>query len=79
MGSNTSFKAATGALIIGLAPTTIVMFVGYAISTLGIAAASAGFNPVLAERVPSAQCGKVGALGGVAAGNANPKDSTGTR
>lgn len=59
--------SAIGALVIALAPTTIVMFVGYAISTVGIAAASAGFNPVLAERVPSAQRGKVGALGGVAA------------
>ena len=59
--------SAVGALTIAFASTTWVMFIGYGISTLGIAAASAGFNPVLAERVPSAQRGKVGALGGVAA------------
>lgn len=59
--------AAVGAFIIALAPAIPLMIVGYAIAQLGLAAFSAGFNPVLAERVPSSQRGKVGALGGVAA------------
>ena len=59
--------AAAGAFIIALAPNTFVMFAGYAVSQLAIAAVSAGFNPVLAERVPSVQRGKVGALGGISA------------
>lgn len=59
--------AALGAFAIAAAPTIPLMIVGYGISQLGLAAYSAGFNPVLAERVPSSQRGKVGALGGVAA------------
>lgn len=59
--------AALGAFVIALAPDVASMLVGYAIAQLGLAAFSAGFNPVLAERVPSSQRGKVGALGGVAA------------
>ena len=59
--------AAVGALVTAAAPTTALMVVGYAIAQLGVAAFSAGFNPILAERVPSFQRGKVGALGGVAA------------
>jgi len=59
--------AALGASVTAAAPNTVVMVVGYAIAQLGVAAFSAGFNPILAERVPSYQRGKVGALGGVSA------------
>jgi MFS family permease len=59
--------SALGALVIAMSPNVPLMIVGYGISQLGLAAFSAGFNPVLAERVPSSQRGKVGALGGVAA------------
>lgn len=59
--------AALGAFVIALAPNVPLMIVGYAVAQLGLAAFSAGFNPVLAEHVPSSQRGKVGALGGVAA------------
>jgi MFS family permease len=59
--------AAIGAVVLALAPTVALSLLGFAILQLGIAAMSAGFNPVLAERVPSYQRGRVGALGGAAA------------
>ncbi|MFF1253776.1 MFS transporter [Pseudarthrobacter sp. NPDC058329] len=59
--------AAVGAVIIALAPNIAVMIIGFAISQLAVATVSAGFNPVLAERVPETQRGKIGALGGVSA------------
>lgn len=59
--------AAAGGVIIATAAIVSVALVGFAVLQLGIAAMSAGFNPVLAERVPTSQRGKVGALGGVAA------------
>lgn len=59
--------AAIGALVIALAPNIPLMIVGWAIAQFAVAVISAGFNPVLAERVPSSQRGKLGALGGVAA------------
>ncbi|WP_203417645.1 MFS transporter [Kineococcus radiotolerans] len=59
--------AALGALIIALVSSIALMVVGWSISQLAVAVISAGFNPVLAERVPSAQRGRVGALGGVSA------------
>lgn len=59
--------ATAGALAVAVVPTVPLMIVGWSICQLAVAVISAGFNPVLAERVPSAQRGKVGALGGVAA------------
>jgi MFS family permease len=59
--------SALGALTIALAPDVLTTIAGFAITQLGIAAVSAGFNPVLAERVPSAQRGTLGALGGASA------------
>lgn len=59
--------AAAGALVIAVVPSIALMIVGWSICQLAVAVISAGFNPVLAEHVPPAQRGKVGALGGVAA------------
>ncbi len=59
--------AAVGGVIIALAPVVPVALAGFAVLQLGISAMSAGFNPVLAERVPSYQRGRVGALGGASA------------
>lgn len=59
--------SAAGALIVAVAPNIPLMIVGWAVCQLAVAVISAGFNPILAEHVPSAQRGKVGALGGVAA------------
>jgi MFS family permease len=59
--------AALGAVVIAAAPNIPLMIVGWAISQLAVATISAGWNPILAERVPAFQRGKLGALGGVAA------------
>jgi MFS family permease len=59
--------SALGALVVAVAPGIPLMIVGWTICQLAVATISAGFNPVLAEHVPSEQRGKVGALGGVAA------------
>ncbi|WP_223694873.1 MFS transporter [Leifsonia poae] len=59
--------AGVGALVIALSPNVPLMIVGWTISQFAVAVISAGFNPVLAERVPTSQRGKIGALGGVAA------------
>ncbi|MFF5965125.1 MFS transporter [Streptomyces collinus] len=59
--------SALGALVIAMAPDILTTIAGFAVAQLGIAAVSAGFNPVLAERVPSAQRGTLGALGGASA------------
>ncbi|MEW9870784.1 MFS transporter [Arthrobacter sp. HS15c] len=59
--------AAAGALVVAVVPNIPLMIAGWSICQLAVSVISAGFNPVLAERVPSAQRGKVGALGGVAA------------
>ena len=59
--------AALGAFVIAIAPNIPTMIVGQGIAQIAIATISAGFNPILAEQVPSVQRGRVGALGGVAA------------
>lgn len=59
--------AAAGAFVIAIAPSIPLMILGWSICQFAVAVISAGFNPVLAEHVPSAQRGKVGALGGVSA------------
>ncbi|WP_087485790.1 MFS transporter [Brachybacterium massiliense] len=59
--------ALVGGIIVGLAPIVPIVLFGFAVMQLGIAGMSAGFNPVLAEHVPTYQRGKVGALGGAAA------------
>ena len=59
--------SAIGGLVVAIAPNIPLMIVGWAICQLAVATISAGFNPIIAEQVPSVQRGKVGALGGVAA------------
>ncbi len=56
-----------GALVLALAPDVPLMIVGWAICQFAVATISAGFNPILAEQVPSSQRGRVGSLGGVSA------------
>ena len=59
--------SAVGGFVLAVAPNIPLMLVGWSICSIGVAALSAGWNPILAERVPSAPRGKVGALGGVSA------------
>ena len=59
--------SALGALVVAVAPNIPTMILGWSICQLAVAVISAGYNPILAEHVPSAQRGKVGALGGVSA------------
>ncbi|MGO4535968.1 MFS transporter [Leifsonia sp. 2MCAF36] len=59
--------SAVGGAIVAIAPNIPTMIVGWAVCQFAVATIGAGFNPILAEQVPSAQRGKVGALGGVAA------------
>jgi MFS family permease len=59
--------SALGGVMVALSPSIPMMIVGWAVCQFAVATISAGFNPILAEQVPSAQRGKVGALGGVAA------------
>ena len=59
--------SALGALVLALAPNIPLMIVGWAICQFAVATISAGFNPILAEQVPSSQRGRVGSLGGVSA------------
>lgn len=58
---------ALSALIIALAPTVPVVLVGYIVAQLAGALVGASMNPALAEHVPPAQRGKLGALSGVMA------------
>ena len=58
---------ALSALIIALAPTVPVVLVGYIIAQLAGGLVGASMNPALAEHVPPAQRGKLGALSGVMA------------
>lgn len=55
------------ALIIVAAPNFWVVLSGWLVAQLAGSAISAALNPTLAERVPSSQRGKLGALSGVAA------------
>ncbi|WP_262002006.1 MFS transporter [Microbacterium sp. Mcb102] len=59
--------SALGAFVLALAPNIPLMILGWAICQFAVATISAGFNPILAEQVPSSQRGKVGSLGGVSA------------
>lgn len=59
--------SALGGVIVAVAPNIPTMILGWAVCQLAVATISAGFNPILAEQVPSTQRGKVGALGGVSA------------
>lgn len=58
---------ALSALIIAVAPTLPVVLAGYLISQLAGGLVGASMNPALAEHVPPAQRGKLGALSGVMA------------
>jgi MFS family permease len=59
--------AFAGAYVVAIAPGIAVMILGWSICQFAVAVISAGFNPTLAEQVPSSQRGKLGALGGVSA------------
>lgn len=59
--------SALGAFVVAVSSNILLMIAGWAICQLAVATVSAGFNPILAEQVPSVQRGKLGALGGVAA------------
>ena len=59
--------SAVGGLVVAVAPNIPLIIAGWAICQLAVATISAGFNPIIAEQVPSIQRGKVGALGGVSA------------
>jgi len=59
--------SAIGATVIALAPNVVVILVGWIIAQAGTSSMSAAMNPVLPERVPQSQRGKLGALSGVAA------------
>ncbi|WP_106400459.1 MFS transporter [Actinocorallia populi] len=59
--------ALLSALIIAVAPNFWVVLVGWLVAQFAGSAISAALNPTLAERVPSSQRGKLGALTGVAA------------
>ena len=58
---------ALSALIIAVAPTVPLVLVGYIIAQLAGGLVGAAMNPALAEHVPPAQRGKLGALSGVMA------------
>lgn len=58
--------ALLGSTIVALAPTIPVVVVGWIVVCLGGAATAAAITPVVAERVPEAQRGTVGAIVGVA-------------
>jgi MFS family permease len=55
------------ALIIATASSIPQILIGWIVAAIATGAISAGLNPVLAERVPTYQRGKLGALSGVAA------------
>lgn len=55
------------ALTIVVAPSFWVVLIGWLVAQFAGSAISAALNPTLAERVPSSQRGKLGALSGVAA------------
>jgi len=52
---------------IAVAPNVALVLVGWIIAQAGTSSLSAAMNPVLPERVPQSQRGKLGALSGVAA------------
>ncbi|KQZ86081.1 MFS transporter [Microbacterium sp. Root166] len=58
---------AVSATIIAIAPTVPVVLVGYVIAQLAGGLVGAAMNPALAQYVPPAQRGKLGALSGVMA------------
>lgn len=58
---------ALSALVIALAPTVPVVLLGYIIAQIAGGLVGASMNPALAEHVPPAQRGKLGALSGVMA------------
>lgn len=57
---------AAGSVVVALADSVAVLILGWVIVSLGGAAVSAAIVPVVAERVPEAQRGTVGAIVGVA-------------
>lgn len=59
--------AAAGAALVASASSIPSMVVGWGVCQLAVSMISAGFNPILAEQVPSIQRAKLGAFGGVAA------------
>ncbi|CAQ01808.1 MFS transporter [Clavibacter sepedonicus] len=59
--------SALGGLVLAAAPNVPVMILGWAVAQLAVAVISAGFNPILAEFVPTEQRGRLGALGGLSA------------
>jgi MFS family permease len=58
---------ALSAFVIAVAPTVPLVLVGYVIASLAGGLVGASMNPALAEHVPPAQRGKLGALSGVMA------------
>ncbi|QHC57827.1 MFS transporter [Rathayibacter sp. VKM Ac-2760] len=58
---------AVSAFVIATAPTVPIVLLGYVVAQLGVALVSVALNPALAELVPQAQRGKLGALSGVMA------------
>lgn len=59
--------SALGGVIVAVSTNIPTMILGWAVCQFAVATISAGFNPILAEQVPSVQRGKLGALGGVSA------------
>ncbi|WP_370582695.1 MFS transporter [Plantibacter sp. VKM Ac-2885] len=58
---------AISALVIATAPALPMVLIGYVVAQCGVALVSVALNPALAEHVPPAQRGKLGALSGVMA------------
>ncbi|PZQ90714.1 MAG: MFS transporter [Leifsonia xyli] len=56
---------AIASTIVAIAPSVPVLLLGWGLISVGIACASAAITPVVAERVPEAQRGTVGAIVGV--------------
>lgn len=57
---------ALGSVMVALAPSVPLLIVGWAIVSIGGSANGAALTPIVAERVPEAQRGTVGAIVGVA-------------
>ncbi|QFU92542.1 Major Facilitator Superfamily protein [Amycolatopsis sp. YIM 10] len=58
---------AAGSLLIAAASSVPAILVGWVVATIGLTFAATAVNPVIAEWVPEAQRGKLGAFAGVAA------------
>lgn len=54
-----------GALTIAVAPSIPMVLVGWMVASAGTSSVAAAITPVIAERIPESQRGKVGALAGV--------------